>query len=90
MAGDTPSPEEKVQTTVYITREQKEWLAENDEINLSGFVRRKLDEMCAVGDETGEATVLADEIRRREGAVVVGIDVTDDDRDSRTSAGDGR
>ena len=43
-----------------------------------------------VNDETGEATVLADEIRRREGAVVVGIDVTDDDRDSRTSAGDGR
>lgn len=43
MAGDTPSPDEKVQTSIYLTREQKEWLDEHPEFNLSGWVRGLLE-----------------------------------------------
>ncbi|WP_436930579.1 hypothetical protein [Halosimplex halobium] len=45
MAGDTPASEEKVQTTVYITREQREWLDRHDVLTLSSIVRKQIDEL---------------------------------------------
>ncbi|WP_276271007.1 hypothetical protein [Haloarcula litorea] len=59
MAGDTTEPDEKVQTTVYITREQREWLDRHDVLTLSSIVRKQIDELM---DADGiVATVDADE-----------------------------
>jgi len=86
MAGDTPSPEEKVQTTVYITRGQKKWLAQHDEINLSAHVRRLIGD---IRDTDWESEILVGS-RPVDPEAVEEIErvLNNEEDDSRTSAGE--
>lgn len=37
-------------TSLRIREDQAEWIEENEDFNLAGFVRQKLDERMAAGD----------------------------------------
>lgn len=41
------------QMHVYVTKEQEEWLKNHPEFNLSGFARKKLDELIKNGTPPG-------------------------------------
>ena len=53
MSKTVPNDDENdlVVTTVRLTRKQKDYLDKHGEINLSGFVRRKIDEAIALEGE---------------------------------------
>jgi len=43
--GDKELKKDIVSTTIYLRKNQMDWIRDNESFNLSGFVREKIDEL---------------------------------------------